>query len=152
MGEVERTTRTIKDHGRLIFNKLPYSYLPSYITIHMVYFIVMWLNPLLYGKCICQKYSPREIVTGWHLGIKKPYRVVIGLYVEAHGDPNITNNMTLRTHEYITLGPTINIQGTHKVFCLDSGKVLKRIKIIPVVAKYRIINKVDGWGDKSRRE
>ena len=72
--------------------------------------------------------------------------------MEAHGDPNITNNMTLGTHECITLGPTINIQGTHKVFCLDSGKVLKRIKIIPVVAKYQIINKVDGWGDKSRRE
>ena len=54
--------------------------------------------------------------------------------MEAHVDPNITKNMNPSNHECITLLPTQNIQGTHKVFCLNTGIVLKRMKIINMVA------------------
>ena len=54
MGEVERTTSTVKERERGIVNTLPYSYLPSQIIIHLVYFIVIWLNAFLDGKGISQ--------------------------------------------------------------------------------------------------
>ena len=57
MGEVERTVRTVKESGRGIFNTISYSYLPSQIIIHLLYFILMWLNALPTGKGIFQKYS-----------------------------------------------------------------------------------------------
>ena len=35
-----------------------------------------------------------------------------GSYVETHNNPNITNNISPRTHEYISLRPTVNIKVT----------------------------------------
>ena len=59
VGDVERRIRIAKERGREIYNTLTYSYLPSNIIIHLVYFIVMWSNTLTYEKWIYQKYSPR---------------------------------------------------------------------------------------------
>ena len=59
VGEVQRKIRTAKERGRLIVNKLPYSYLQSHIIIHLVYFILMLLNLLPDFKEIYQNYSPR---------------------------------------------------------------------------------------------
>ena len=149
--EVQRTIRNINDHGRGIFNTLPYSYLPSHITINLIYFIVMWFNELLAGKGIYPNYSPREIVIVCHLEFKKHRRLVRDSYVEAHDDPHITNNMAPRTHECIALAPTKNVQVAQKVFCLDSVKFIKRRNIIPMVSRYQIIKRVDGWVGKPRR-
>ena len=71
--------------------------------------------------------------------MKKNHRVVFGSYVEAHDDPNITNNMAPRTHKCIAIRPTGNIQRTQKVFFLNSGRVSKRIKITPTIASYQNI-------------
>ena len=103
----------------------------------------MWVNSLPSGKCIYHKYSPREIVTGQHLDFKKHFRVVYGLYVEDHDDPNRTNNMSPRTHECISLVPTRNIQVTQKVFCMNSGGVLKIRNIVPMISSDRIIKTVE---------
>ena len=53
---------------------------------------------------------------------------------------------------YIDLRPTINIQGTHKVFCLDTVRVINRRRIITMVAPYRLTRKVNDWCDNSKRE
>ena len=90
-------------------------------------------------------------MTVQHLDFKKHFRVVYGLYVEDHDDPNRTNNMSPRTHECIALGTIGNIQGTQKVFFLDSDLFLKTIKIIPTIEIYRIIKIVDNWCKKTIR-
>ena len=82
-------------------------------------------------------------------GFKKKCIVAFGSYVEARGDPNITNNMDPKTHEYIALVPTRNIQEKQKVLCLVSVKVLKIIKIAPIISIDRIIKKVDDWDKNS---
>ena len=104
------------------------------------------------GKRVSQNYYPKEIVTGQHIDFKNHCRGVCGWYVEAQYDPNITNNMTPRTHECIALLPNRNIQGTQKVFCMNSGIFLKRINITPMIASDQIIKIVKYWGKKSRRE
>ena len=126
MIEIERMIGTIKECGRETVNTMPYSYLQSHIIIHMAYFIVMWLNELPNGKEIYKNYSPREIVTVQHLDFKKNCIVVFRLYMEAHYEPNITNNIYPRTHKYIVLGPTENIQGKQNAFCMNSVRVPKR--------------------------
>ena len=50
------------------------------------------------------------------MGFKKHRKVVFGSYVEAHEEPNITKKKNPRTHECITLGPTVNIKGMQNVF------------------------------------
>ena len=76
----------------------------------------MWLNAMASGKGIYQKDYPIGIVTEKNMDIKNYCRVVFGLYVEAHDEPNITNNKAPRTHEFISLVSTVNIQGTHTFF------------------------------------
>ena len=132
--------RTVRERGRGILNEIPYYYLPSQITIHLIYLIVMWLNELPYGKGVSQKYYLRKIVTGQHLDFKKNFRVVLNKYVKNHHHPNITKKIAPSNHEYVALGPTRNIQGTQKVFLLNPGFFLKRRNIIPMIETYRVIN------------
>ena len=86
-----------------------------------------------------------EIVTDWNLDFKNHYRVVFGSYVEAHDNPSITNNINTITHKCIELGPTGNLQGTHKVFCLKMGIVMNSRNIIPIIATYQVIRKLNDW-------
>ena len=126
VGEVYITIITVKEHGRGIINTLPYFYITSNIIIHLVCFILMWLDSLPGGKGISQNCSLREIVTGQHIYFKKYCRVAFRLYEEDHYEPNITNNIYPRTHKYIVLGPTENIQGKQNAFCMNSVRVPKR--------------------------
>ena len=99
MGEVYRTSRNVEECGIGIVNTLAYSYLISHIVIHLVHFIVMWLNEIPSGKGISKKKSLNEIVIGRHIDLKYHCRVLFELYVEANDNPNITNNTPPRTHE-----------------------------------------------------
>ena len=49
-------------------------------------------------------------------------------YVEFKGDYVVTSDMTPRIHEAIVLGPVGNLQATQKVFCLETGLVLKKTR------------------------
>ena len=91
-------------------------------------------------------------MTGRHIDFKNHCIVVCGWYVEAHNDPNIINNMNPRTHEWITLGPTGNIQWTQKVFCLNLEIFLKWRKIIPIIVSDRIIKILEDLSKKSIRD
>ena len=52
MGEVERMYQNVNQRGRGFDNALPCSYLPAHMIIHLVHFIVMWLNELTAGRGI----------------------------------------------------------------------------------------------------
>ena len=80
------------------------------------------------------------------------YTLQFGAYVEAHDDSTVTNNMIPRKHEWTSLGPNVNIQGTQKVFDLDTGRVLNRGKVLSMVITYWLIRKMNDWCKKSKRE
>ena len=105
--------------------------------------MIIWFNKLSDRNGISVNYSPKEIVTGKHLDFKKQCNVVFGSYVEAYYETTTTNNMDPITHDSIALTPIRNLQVTQKFFCLYTGRVLKRRSIIPVVAPYQIIRKVN---------
>ncbi len=123
IGEIERFIRTIKECSHTLMSDLPYNILPCQVTIHLVYFAVLWLNSLPAAAGVSKKYFPRKIVLDRELDFDKHCKATFGSYVEAHNDPTITNTMHPRTFPGVFLGPTGNHQGTHKVFDINMGVV-----------------------------
>ncbi len=152
VGEIKRFIRTIKECSRTLVSDLPYNILPRQITIHLVYFAVLWLNSLPAAAGVSKKYSPREIVLGRKLNFDKHCKATFGSYVEAHKDPTITNTMRSRTFPGIFLGPTGNRQGTHKVFNINTGVVKKPRIITPLPMPDRVIAVVEHWGRRHQKE
>ena len=60
------------------------------------------------------------------MDLKKNCQCEFGENVESRDDYVVTNDMKRRTHESIAIGPSGNLQDTHKVFYLKTGLVLKR--------------------------
>ena len=86
------------------------------------------------------------------MDFKKHCLCEFGEYVESRGDYVVANDMTPGTHEKIALGPSGNLQGTHKVFCLETGIVLKRRVNTVVPMPDRVIEKINQWGERTKRE
>ena len=152
VGEIEWFIRTIKESSRALVSDLPYNILPRQITIHLVYFAVLWLNSLPAAAGVSKKYSPREIVLSRKLNFDKHCKATFSSYVEAHKDPTITNTMRSRTFPGIFLGPTGNRQGTHKVFDINTGVVKKPRIITPLPMPDRVIAMVKDWGRRHQKE
>ena len=152
VGDIERSIRSIKDRGRCIVSELPYNdCMPDQVVIHLIYFVVFWMNAMPSDSGISEVYSPREIVTGMKLDFKKHCRARFGAYVEASYDDVITNTMKDRTHACIALGPTGNVQGSLKCFDLETGRIVKRRTVTPVPMPNRILKKIKKWGQKSKQ-
>ena len=64
----------------------------------------------------------------------------------------VTNDMTPRKHEAITLGPSNKLQGTQKLFFLETGLVLKRRVHTVVSMSYRVIKKMNQWVKITKKE
>ena len=60
------------------------------------------------------------------MDFKKHCLCELGEYVKSRGDYVGRKGMKPRTHEAISLGPSGNLQVTHRVFCIETGIVLKR--------------------------
>ena len=108
------------------------------IVFHCIYFVCMILNatPALQG--IPKKFSPRHIVTGRQLDVKKYCRAPFGAYVEASIDANVTNKMKDRTHSCLSLGSSGNLQGSLKCFDILTVKfVIRRtIKVLSIPDRF----------------
>jgi hypothetical protein len=122
-GEIEHYIQTIKERSCALVLDLSYTKLPHQVVIHLVYFSAIWLNGLPLASGVLDKYSPREIVLGCKLGLRKHCKATFGSYIEEHNDPIITNTMHPCTFPGIFLDPTGNHQGTHKVFNINTGVI-----------------------------
>jgi hypothetical protein len=80
------------------------------VLINTVYTMIFWLNsfPNMSKK---QWFSPREIVTGLTVDYKYDCKAVVGAYVEAGTNAEITNKNVERRQSCIYLGPSGNRQG-----------------------------------------
>ena len=125
VSEAERTIRTIKEQTRGLLGTLPFEHLPRRMKIEFIYFMVLWLNAFPVKNGISSMFSPRELLVRWRLDYAKHCRVVPGTYCKVHDEPSPSNTMTPRTHEAIAMGPTGNLQGLVKFFCLATGPILK---------------------------
>ena len=95
------------------------------MVIHLVYFAALLLNAFPAAQGILEQHSPCEIVTDGEIDCKIHCRHVFRLYVEAHKDPSITNDMSALTHADIALDLSGNIQGLQMVFDIETWVVVK---------------------------
>jgi hypothetical protein len=112
VGDIERQIRVIKERGPGTISKMPRDMiLPKKFIIHLVSFVVLWLNATKEANGISVDLCPQEIVTQ-QVDFEKFCRVSFGAYVEASDDLEITNTMCPRTHACVALGPAGNMQGS----------------------------------------
>ena len=58
VGEIKQYIRTIKERSCAIMSDLPYTILLRQVTIHLIYFAILWLNSLPASTGVSDKYSP----------------------------------------------------------------------------------------------
>jgi hypothetical protein len=109
-------SRRHKDNHR----NSPFECIPQRLKMEFIYFVVLWLNAFPVKMGISAIYSPRERVVRWRLDYKKHCRVLPGKYCKAHVESLPSNTTTTRTHECIACGPTGNLQGSVKFYCLKA--------------------------------
>eukprot|EP00804_Cyclotella_cryptica_P026860 CCRYP_019980-RA/>CCRYP_019980-RA protein AED:0.34 eAED:-0.36 QI:0/-1/0/1/-1/0/1/0/208 len=127
VGDIKWYIRVIKERACSVASQLPYkANMPDQKIIHLMKFVVMWLNALLNRNGVSLTMSPREIVLRVKMDFKKNCRVRFGAYVEASADETFTNKLRDRTKECIALGPTGNLQGSIACFNLNTGRVVTR--------------------------
>jgi hypothetical protein len=148
VSKAERTIRTLNEQTRGLLATLPFSHMPRRMKIKFVYFIVLWLNAFPVKSGILATYSPRELILRWRLDYKKHCRVLPGTYCKVHDEPVPTNTMAWHTHECIALGPTGNLQGSMKFYCLTTGRVLKQRSFTPMPMPDRVIKRVNTIGER----
>jgi hypothetical protein len=143
--EVERKIRTIKEQVRVIITTLPFKIIPIIIITHATIFSTMWINFFPPKGGVSQTLSPQAIVTGLYPDADKHCRILFGGYAQVHAKPHPSNDaMVSRTVGGIALGPTGNIQGTHKLLSLLTGKLIKARSCMPLPMPHDVIAIVEG--------
>jgi hypothetical protein len=87
----------------------------------------------------------------WRLDYKMHCQVLPGTYYEVHDEPDPSNMMVACTHEGIALGPTGNLQGSVKLFCLNLGRVLKHHSFMAMPMPMRVIKRVNAIGEREQQ-
>ena len=82
---------------------------------------------------------------------KKHCRVIPGSYFDVHNEPNPYNTTVSSTHEGISLGLTVNLQGSVKSYCLNTGQLLKRRYFTEIPMPTAVIAKVNKIGKKENQ-
>jgi hypothetical protein len=130
---------------------LPFTHLPKRMKIEFIYFMVLWMNAFPVKLGISQTFSPNELLSRRRLDYKKHCRVMPGTYCEVHDKPVPTNTMVARTHKAITLGPTGNLQGSVKFYCIHTCRVLKCRSFTPMPMPDLVIQRVNTIGEREKQ-
>jgi hypothetical protein len=127
VGEIERRIRVIKERCRGIICTLPYPSLSQLMLVHLLHFVVMWLNNFPSNGGVSSHWSLCEIVLCHHLDYTHHCCTPFGAYCEVHEDHDTgRNSMRPCGIPSICLGSTGNIQGTYNFYSLVSGLILKQ--------------------------
>jgi hypothetical protein len=143
---------TIKEQSCTFLLDLPFKVLPHQVIIHLVYFVVLWLNSLPTAAGVSEQYSPCKIVLSCEPEFAKHSIAPFGSYVEAQDKPTITNTMQLCTFPGIFLSPTGNCQGFHKIFDINTGAIKKPPTVTPLPMPDRVISVVNDCGRHHTKE
>jgi hypothetical protein len=116
----------VKERCRETRHSLPYERIPKLVTIHIVLNVVKLLNfPPTKGG-VSYTLSPKTIMPGETLDLKKHLSLQIGQYCQVHEEDTPQNSQVARTKGAISLGPSGNVQCGFKFMALNSGKKIVR--------------------------
>ena len=78
VAEIEQRIHVINEHCHGIVSTLPYPQLPQMMLVHLLHFVVMWLNNFPSATGVSSHWSPGEIILCHHLDYKHHCRPPIG--------------------------------------------------------------------------
>jgi len=116
--------RRLKEMSRAVLSSLDYK-LPLSFVNQLVTFCVSRLNVQTTSSLV-GTWSPRVRMTGRKVDFKKEYALTFGEYVEARNPQVISNSMAPRTDPCIALYPTLNVNGSWKLYNLRTKKIVSR--------------------------
>jgi hypothetical protein len=124
VGEIEQKLCIVGERSHGIICTLPYKTLPQQLVIHLLHFVVMWLNNFPVANSISTTWSLRENILRHWLDYTHLCCTPFVAYCDVHEENTPTNNMTTRGTPVICLGPTGNFQGTYNFLSLVTGQVI----------------------------
>jgi hypothetical protein len=82
VGDIERAIRFIEERARSVLSEVPFKHcMPDAFVIHLMMFVVFWINAFPSDSGVLNIHSPREIVTGLKVDFKKHCRARWGGFV-----------------------------------------------------------------------
>jgi hypothetical protein len=130
---------------------MPFADIPRRMKINFIYFVILWLNAFPVKTRVSSCFLPRELFVQWELDYKKHCRVLPGSYCKVRDKLSPSNTMVPCTHKAIALGPTGNMQGSVKFYCLKTGQALKHWEFTPLPMPNQIIKQVNAIGAREKQ-
>ena len=118
--EIERAIRVIKERILSIVTSWPSTKVPITFKVNMVKAIIFWLNAISTSKSIIPNISSKTLLLGTFPKYNKHCTIPFGTYAHVHNPQTQTNTMAARTSPCISMGPTSNLQGSHRFYCLQT--------------------------------
>ena len=149
--EAERNHRTIEERCRATYHNLPYKLLPQLMADELVTDCVFKLNLFPAKGGVSSYYGPWTIITKKDVDYEKYLTIPFGTYVQAYQENNPTNTNAARTVDAMCLGPEFeNNQGGHKCMDLNTGRLIRPMKVCPQPVTQFVINAVEEMARKQK--
>ena len=126
LGPIEQQIQVVKERFRGWQNTVPYDRIPQLLMVHALINIARMLNHFPRKGGITADFSPRALVVGEQLDVKKELLCPVGAYCQVHEHEEPRNSPKARTQGAISLGPMGNDKGGYYFMSLRTGKKLKR--------------------------
>ena len=98
------------------------------------------LNFFLAKYGVAKHYSPRMILHQQNLNFDKHCKYTFGKYVQAHDEPNPSNTNAARSLDCIYLHCTSNKQGRHKLWHLNTNRIIMHHCTTSIWITQQVIN------------
>ena len=139
--------RRVKEMARAVLNGLDYK-LPLSFVNQLVTFCVCRIN-VMTTSSLTGNWCPRVRLTGRKVDFRKEYALTFGEYVEARNPKVVSNSMAPRTEPCLALYPTLNANGSWKLYNMKTKKLVNRSQFIKVkVTPDNIINAMNMMAQK----
>jgi hypothetical protein len=143
-GIVDARIKFVKTTARAIKSGLSYS-LSTILVVYLVSYAVVCTNIQLH-RTGYDTISPREMLSGIKLDVKRDLRVGFGEFCYVFGKSD--NTSAPRTTAAIALIPAGGYTGAHKFLNLSTGRVITRAQFtsVPIPAEYVVV--LNLWAKK----
>ena len=151
--KTERQLCVIKERVRAKRHALPFKVIPlTDVLIKLICSSVLWINAFPPEGGVSSALSPRDMMTGIQFDHKNEHcKLQFGSCVQAHQEPDPTNAQAARAVGAICLGPTGNVQGSHKFLNLRTGKRITRRSWTELPMPQEAIEQVNQLGAADRQ-
>merc|ERR1712115_436683 len=141
--EAERNNRTIKEHCRTAFHRLPFKTILREMIKCLVLSATDQFNCFPVKEGVSDTLSPRLILGQGNLNYKKHCKYLFGAYIQAHDETHQRKTQHTRTLDAIYSRPLGKRQGRHLILDLTTGHQITRRNLADSPMPQQVIARVE---------